>query len=86
MRNGPAGGAPPRLDGELVAWDNTGPPDWHRVGARVLHGDTSIPVSFITFDVLACEGLPVTELPYSKPENCSSSSTWSGRPRCRCPD
>ena len=55
-----------QLDGELVVWDDSGRPDWHRLGARVLHGDTSIPVSFIAFDVLACEGLPVTALPYSK--------------------
>jgi bifunctional non-homologous end joining protein LigD len=55
-----------QLDGELVAWDDSGRPDWHRLGARVLHGDTSIPVSFIAFDVLACEGLPVTGLPYSR--------------------
>jgi bifunctional non-homologous end joining protein LigD len=55
-----------QLDGELVSWDDSGRPDWHRLGARVLHGDTSIPVSFIAFDVLACEGLPVTGLPYSK--------------------
>jgi hypothetical protein len=48
-----------QLDGELVAWDDSGRPDWHRLGARVLHGDTSILV-----DVLACEGLPVTMLPY----------------------
>jgi bifunctional non-homologous end joining protein LigD len=55
-----------QLDGELVAWDHIGRPDWHRLGARVLHGDTSIPVTFVAFDVLACEGLPVTGLAYSK--------------------
>jgi bifunctional non-homologous end joining protein LigD len=55
-----------QLDGELVAWDHTGRPDWHRLSARVLHGDSSIPVTLIAFDVLACEGLPVTGLPYSK--------------------
>jgi len=55
-----------QLDGELVAWDDSGRPDWHRLGARMLHGGTSIPVSFIAFDVLACEGLPVTGLPYAK--------------------
>jgi|SRR5215211_298761 len=31
-----------QLDGELVAWDHTGRPDWHRLDARVLHGDTSV--------------------------------------------
>jgi bifunctional non-homologous end joining protein LigD len=32
----------------------------------MLHGDTSIPVSYIVFDLLACEGLQTTTLPYWK--------------------
>jgi ATP-dependent DNA ligase len=38
-----------QLDGELVAWDNTGRADWHRLSGRVLQGGTTIPVSFIAF-------------------------------------
>jgi bifunctional non-homologous end joining protein LigD len=55
-----------QLDGELVAWDEEGRPDFHQLSARLLHGDTSIPVTYIVFDVLACEGLSLTEQPWSQ--------------------
>jgi bifunctional non-homologous end joining protein LigD len=55
-----------QLDGELVAWDDQGRPDFHRLSRRMLHGDMSIPVSYLVFDLLACEGLATTSLPYSK--------------------
>jgi bifunctional non-homologous end joining protein LigD len=45
-----------QLDGELVAWDENGHPDWHRLGRRILHRDESIPVTLMVFDVLAVEG------------------------------
>lgn len=32
----------------------------------MLHGDTSVPVTYMVFDVLACEGLATTMLPYSE--------------------
>jgi bifunctional non-homologous end joining protein LigD len=53
-----------QLDGELVAWDGHSHPDFHRLGRRMLHGDTTIPVTLMVFDVLAVEGLPVTSQPY----------------------
>ena len=55
-----------QLDGEIVAWDENGYPDCHRLGKRVLHGDTSIPVTLIVFDVLAVEGLSVMGQPYEE--------------------
>src|SRR4051812_46807532 len=56
-----------QLDGELVALDTDGRPDFHRLGARMLHGRAGIRVTlFVLFDVLAVEGLPVTSHPYSK--------------------
>jgi len=55
-----------QLDGELVALDSNGHPDFHRLGRRMLHGDTSIPVTLMVFDVLAVEGMATTALPYSE--------------------
>src|SRR5215218_11120164 len=54
-----------QLDGELVALDVEGRPDFHRLGARMLHARGRIAVTLFVFDVLAVEGLPVTALPYS---------------------
>jgi bifunctional non-homologous end joining protein LigD len=53
-----------QLDGELVALDAEGLPDFHRLGARMLHAKTGIAVTLFVFDVLAVEGLPTTMLPY----------------------
>jgi len=60
-------GALPRdvqLDGELIAWGDDGTPDSHRLGRRMLHGDASIPVTYMVFDVLALDGEPTLRLPY----------------------
>src|SRR3954447_12872383 len=54
-----------QLDGELVALDLDGRPDFHRLGARMLHGRAGIAVTLFVFDVLAAEGLPVTLSPYA---------------------
>jgi bifunctional non-homologous end joining protein LigD len=52
-----------QLDGELVAYDADGRPDFHRLSARMLHGVTSIAVTYVVFDVLAVEGLAATSQP-----------------------
>ena len=54
------------LDGELVALDESGRPDFHRLSSRVLHGRGGIAVTLFVFDVLAAEGLPTTMQPYSE--------------------
>jgi bifunctional non-homologous end joining protein LigD len=41
-----------------------GNPDFHRLCRRMLHGDASIPVTHMAFDVLALDGEPTTRLPY----------------------
>jgi bifunctional non-homologous end joining protein LigD len=63
-----AGALPPdvQLDGELVALDADGRPDFHRLSGRMLHGRPGIAVTLFVFDVLAVEGLAVTSLPYSE--------------------
>jgi bifunctional non-homologous end joining protein LigD len=53
-----------RLDGELVALDANGHPDFHALGRRMLHGDTSVPVTLMVFDVLAVGDRATTMLPY----------------------
>jgi bifunctional non-homologous end joining protein LigD len=55
-----------QLDGELVALDRDGCPDFHRLGERMLHRRAGIAVTYFVFDVLAVEALPVTAQPYSE--------------------
>src|SRR4051812_7195010 len=55
-----------QLDGELVALDGDGRPDFHRLSARMLHGRAGIAVTLFVFDVLAAEGLPVTLSAYAE--------------------
>src|SRR3954464_15164687 len=44
------------LDGELVAFDEQGKPDFPLVCDAVLHRQSSIPLTFVAFDVLSIEG------------------------------
>src|SRR5690349_18534518 len=53
-----------QLDGELIAWGDDRNPDFHRLCRRMLHGDRSIPVTYMAFDVLALDGDRTTRLPY----------------------
>jgi bifunctional non-homologous end joining protein LigD len=53
------------LDGELVAFSRAGVPHWPLVCDRILHGDTSIPVRFVAFDVLRIDGHDLTCNPWS---------------------
>jgi bifunctional non-homologous end joining protein LigD len=53
-----------QLDGELVALDADGLPDFHGLGRRMLHREEGVAVMFFVFDVLAVEGLSTTMLPY----------------------
>src|SRR5690348_7291990 len=41
-----------QLDGELVAWDGNGHPDFHRLSSRVLHGRSEIALTYMVFDVI----------------------------------
>ena len=44
------------LDGELVAFNAAGAPHWPLLCERVLHGNRSIPLTFVAFDVLRVDG------------------------------
>jgi bifunctional non-homologous end joining protein LigD len=54
------------LDGELVAFNEQAAPHWPRLCERVLHGNRSIPVTFVAFDVLRVDGHNVMCNPWSK--------------------
>ena len=55
-----------QLDGELIAWGDDNNPDFQRLSRRMLHGDRSIPVTYMVFDVLALDGEPTLRLPYAE--------------------
>jgi bifunctional non-homologous end joining protein LigD len=52
------------FDGELVAFGTDGLPSFHRLSARILNRDRSVPVALILFDVLELDGAPTLRLPY----------------------
>jgi bifunctional non-homologous end joining protein LigD len=54
------------LDGELVAFDADGKPDFERVCERILYRHAEIPLSFVAFDVLSIEGEDIRGEPYRK--------------------
>jgi bifunctional non-homologous end joining protein LigD len=51
------------LDGELVAW-KSGQPHFPLVCRRVLNGDTTVPLTYVIFDVLRRDGDDLTGKPY----------------------
>jgi hypothetical protein len=53
-----------QLDGEVIAWGDDNTPDFHRLSRRMRHGDVSIPVTYMAFDVLALDCEPTLRLPY----------------------
>jgi bifunctional non-homologous end joining protein LigD len=53
------------FDGELVAFAD-GVPHFPLVCERLLHGDRSIPLTFVVFDVLELDGETVIGLPYAE--------------------
>ena len=54
------------VDGELVAFNESGAPHWPLVCNRVLHGDTTIRVTFVAFDVLRVDGHDLTRSTWEK--------------------
>jgi bifunctional non-homologous end joining protein LigD len=57
-----------QLDGEIVALNHDGVPDFHLLSARLLHRRPGISVVYFVFDVLAVEGFATTMLPYWEQE------------------
>ena len=53
------------LDGELVVWKGK-EPYFPLVCKRVLNRDMSVPLTFVIFDVLRCDGIDLTGHPYDE--------------------
>jgi hypothetical protein len=70
-----------QVDGELVALDESGRPDFHRLSARMLHKRGGIDVTLFVFDVLAVAD-------YQRPcfrtgtGACCSRRSWSSPSAC----
>jgi bifunctional non-homologous end joining protein LigD len=75
-----------QLDGELVACGPDGRPDFHRLSARMLHGDSSVALTYYVFDVLAVEGLATTMQPYSQRRALVEQLDLDGLPGVRVID
>jgi bifunctional non-homologous end joining protein LigD len=69
-----------QLDGELIAWNEEGLPDFHRLSRQMLHGDESSTVAYMVFDVLALEGEPTLRLPYAERHALLEEVTIDGPP------
>jgi bifunctional non-homologous end joining protein LigD len=54
------------LDGELVALDSEGKPDFPLICDCLLHQRSAAQLTFMAFDVLSVEGRAVTSLPYTE--------------------
>jgi bifunctional non-homologous end joining protein LigD len=54
------------LDGEIVALNDRGVPHWPLVCQRLLHGDETVPLVLMIFDVLRHDGRDLTVRPYSE--------------------
>ena len=55
-----------QLDGELVALDESGRPDFHLLSLRMLRDRPDVALTLFVFDVLAVEGLSTMRQPYSE--------------------
>lgn len=61
-------GLPPGLvlDCELIAFNDAGDPDWPLLCSRVLHGEASIPIQLMIFDLLAVDDECLLGQPYGE--------------------
>ena len=73
------------IDGELVALDEEGKPDFPLVCECILHRRSQASLTFMAFDVLSVEGRSVTALPYGK-RRCILEEMQLDDPRWRTPE
>jgi bifunctional non-homologous end joining protein LigD len=73
------------LDGELVALDSEGKPDFPELCQCVLARQRTTALTFIAFDVLSVEGEPAVALPYSERRRILESLSLHG-PQWRTPE
>ena len=67
-----------QLDGELVAFDADGKPDFHRLSERTLHRRDGISVTYKVFDVLAFDGESTLREPYRARRELLEALTFDG--------
>ena len=72
------------IDGELVALDEEGKPDFPLVCECILHRRSQASLTFMAFDVLSVEGRSVTALSYGK-RRCILEEMQLDDPRWRTP-
>src|SRR5215210_1146771 len=66
------------LDGEVVAFGADGKPDFPLVCKALLHRDSSVPLTFVAFDVISIEGRKMCSLPYSERRRILDQMAWYG--------
>jgi bifunctional non-homologous end joining protein LigD len=72
------------LDGELAAFNEQGAPHWPLLCERVLHGNRSIPLTFVAFDLLAVDGHNVIVNPWE--QRRALEGVWVDCPVARLAD
>jgi hypothetical protein len=70
------------FDGVLLAFGPDGLPSFERLSRRILHGDPTIPVALMVFDVLEVEGLPTLRRPIASGARSSSCSASEAAAMC----
>jgi bifunctional non-homologous end joining protein LigD len=73
------------LDGELVALEDDGKPDFPTLCENVLHRPSAARLVFMAFDVLSIEGRSVRSEPYSERRRLLDSMKLNG-PQWRAPE
>src|SRR5689334_15186672 len=64
------------LDGELVALGEDEWPDFPSVCERLLNGNRGIPLTYIVFDVLECDGRSTMHLPFRERRWLLTVAIW----------
>jgi bifunctional non-homologous end joining protein LigD len=72
------------LDGELVAFDADGKPDFERVCERMLYRHAEVPLIFLAFDMLSLGGRDLRAKPYRERRQILEKLGLQG-PHCQVP-
>jgi bifunctional non-homologous end joining protein LigD len=73
------------LDGELVAFDAEGKPDFERVCERILFRHAEVPVIFLAFDLVSLDGRDLRPKPYRERRQVLAELELEG-PHWRVPE
>ena len=73
------------FDGELVAFNNEGLPDFPTVCRRILQGDRTIRLTYVAFDVLEFDDEDTMRLPYRERRELLSRTSSQAHPGLQLP-